>query len=191
MRKHALQRYFIYRLKLMELIHFYNLWNDLSSGRFVPPSGTGHHTGRDYAQSLKTVCLSWFCTIVDQSNGGMDVFDLWRLLFPKHREEIDHLWNEIEPRWNILRDFRNNCGFHASPPGKYFGARQRLKESPDVATAMQDFLKLATRFLNIETEELPEFVPEVEACVKELSLKSDIHVSRQFLQKMSILEPDV
>jgi len=118
-RKAALHRYFVYRLELIELFHFNLLWSALNDEKFVPENVMGHD-GRDFALSVRTVALSWFCTIVDRTSGGLNVFKVWRELFPKQRNEIEHVRKEIEPHWEALRPFRNKCGFHAAIPRDFF-----------------------------------------------------------------------
>jgi len=186
MRRDALRRYLVYKMKLMELIHLNVLWRELNDEKFAPANAM-NHTGREFSQSLRIFILSSFCTIVDQSNGGLNVFKLWRELFPKHLKEIDHLWNEIEPRWKILRDFRDNCGFHGSTPKRYFEAKQQLLDNPEVAVAVQTFLRLAKRFLDLQDEELPDFASEVESFLLDLELESNISVSRDALKRLLIL----
>jgi len=34
------------------------------------------------------------------------VFDLWRRLFPKHKDEIDRVWAQLEPHLELIKDFR-------------------------------------------------------------------------------------
>jgi hypothetical protein len=97
MRKDALRRYLIYRMKLTELIHLHLLWCALHEGAFVPENILDHD-GEDFALSVRTAFLGWLCTILDQSSDGLNVFDLWRLLFPKHREKIENMWAEIAPQ---------------------------------------------------------------------------------------------
>lgn len=80
MRKDALRRYLVFRLKLIEIFHFAQLWSALTEEQFVPENVMGH-SGRDYAASARTAMLAWFCTVVDQSTGGLNIFNVWRELF--------------------------------------------------------------------------------------------------------------
>jgi len=186
MRKDALRRYFIYRMKLIELFHFNLLWVALDKNKFVPENVMGHE-GRDFSHSVRTASLSWFCTIVDQSNEGLNVFDLWRQLFPKHRTKIDRVWNEVKPHWRILREFRDKCGFHADTPRRYFAAKQKVLEKPQVAKAVQTFLDLAVFFIRKEPEELPDFVPEVEGFLLDFELEFRMRVNRDSFKRLLIL----
>ena len=80
MRKDDLRRYVIYRMKSLELLHFYLLLFDLNNKRYCPENMLGHDA-RMFASSIRTVTISWLATFVDQSRDGMNVFDLWRRLF--------------------------------------------------------------------------------------------------------------
>jgi len=72
-RRDALRRYLIFRIKLIEVFHLSLLWTALSGEQFVPENVMGH-SGRDFAASVRTTMLGWFCTIVDQSAGGLNIF---------------------------------------------------------------------------------------------------------------------
>jgi hypothetical protein len=186
MRKDALRRYLIYRMKLTELLHLHLLWCALQEDKFVPKNILGHD-GQDFALSVRTVVLGWLCTILDQSSDGLNVFDLWRLLFPKHRKKIENAWSEIAPHWGALREFRDKCGFHADTPRHYFAARQSVLDNPQAAKAVQDFLRLAIFFLRKENEELPDFVPAVEEFLLDFELESGASLKREFFKRSGIL----
>jgi len=89
LRRDALRWYLIYRIKLLELIHFHLLWKALEKQNFTPENLLGHDGG-DFANSVRTAALSWFATLVDQSRDGMDVFQLWRQLFRSSEREFSH-----------------------------------------------------------------------------------------------------
>jgi len=172
-------------MKLIELLHFNILWVTLNRERFVPENVMSHD-GRDFSHSVRTAAVSWFSTIVDQSQDGLNVFDLWRQLFPKHRAEIDRVWDEIQPHWKAVKQFRDRCGFHADTPKRYFLAKQGIRP-PEIARAIQKFLDLATFFLKREDEELPDFVPEVEAFLLDFELETDHRFKRDSFKRMLIL----
>jgi len=185
-REDALRRYFVYRMKLMELMHFHILWKALNEESFIPENVMDHR-GSDFAASVRAASLGWFCTIVDQSGGGLNVFKLWRELFPKHRKEIDLAWKEIEPQWEVLKGFRDKCAFHADTPRSYFGAKQKMLDNPQGIKAVQKFLDLAIFFIRKEDEELPEFVPVVEEFLLSFELEFNAHVRRDAFKRTLIL----
>jgi hypothetical protein len=187
MRRDALRRYFVFRMKLNELFHFHLLWGALADEEFFPEN-VMDHDGRVFAESVRTALLSWYCTIVDRTTGGLNVFNIWRELFPNHREEIERVRAEVEPHWEVLRNFRDKCGFHADTPRNYFLAKQKVLENPQVAKAIQDFLDLAKLLILREEEELPDFVPEVENFLLDFELEKDNYgISRNALKKLLIL----
>src|SRR5579864_5787407 len=187
MRKDALRRYFIFRMKLIELFHFHLLMDALVDGKFFPENVMDHE-GRNFAESVRTALLSWYCTIVDRTAGGLNVFNVWRELFPNRREEIERVRAEVEPHWEILRNFRDKCGFYADTPHNYFLAEQKVLENPQVVRAMQDFLDLAKLLINCEETELPDFVPEVETFLLDFELEQRrFGINRNALKKLLIL----
>lgn len=151
------------------------------------PENILDHDGEDFALSVRTAFLGWLCTILDQSSDGLNVFDLWRLLFLKHREKIENMWAEIAPQWDTLREFRDKCAFHADTPRNYFAARQHVLDDPPAAKAVQDFLSLAIFFLRKENEELPDFVPEVEGFLLDFEIESGMLLKREFFKRSGIL----
>lgn len=188
MRKDALRRYFVFRLKLVEMFHFNRLWAALRDEEFVPDNAMGHE-GRDFAMSLRTAVLSWLCTVVDQTRGGLDVFDVWLQLFPNERLEIQRVRAEVMPHWEILKEFRDKCGFHADTPRNYYRAQQEiLNKTREVVEAVQAFLQLARRLINLQEAELPDFVPEVESFLLEFELENnDCGFNRESLKRLGIL----
>lgn len=185
-RRDALRRYFIFRMKLVELMHFNVLWDTLRKNRFAPENVLGHE-GVDFAHSVRTAALSWFCTVVDQSRDGLNVFDLWRQLFPNHRAEIERVWNEVKPQFGKLREFRDKCGFHADTPRSYFLAKQRVLGNPKLAKSVQSFLTLAILLVKSEAKELPDFVSEVEAFLLDFELEFDARFKRDSFKRLLIL----
>src|SRR3974390_2161615 len=142
LRRDALRRYFIFRLKLVELIHLQLLWSSLADEMFTPEN-VMEHTGQDFAGSIRTAYLSWYCTIVDRTQGGLNIFKVWLELLPRHRHEIDRVRQEVEPPWEVLKNFRDKCGFHADTPRSYFLAKQQVINNPQIARVVQNFIGLA------------------------------------------------
>lgn len=175
-------------MKLIELFHLHLLWGALADEEFVPDN-VMEHDGRDFAESVRTALISWYCTLVDRTAGGLNVFNVWHELFPNHRDEIERVRQEVEPHWEVLKNFRDKCGFHADTPRNYFLAKQKmLDNSSQVAKAVQDFLDLAKRLINSEEAELSDFVPEVETFCLDFELEEGHRgVNRDALKKLLIL----
>jgi hypothetical protein len=160
-------------MKSLELLHYYLLLFDLNESGHFPPNVLGHD-GRMFASSMRTVAISWLATFVDQSRDGMNVFDLWRRLFPKHKDEIDRVWAQLEPQLELIKNFRDRVGFHADTPLKYFAARDKIRgKNPELQAAMDSFINLEIALYKYEDEELPDFVSAAE----ELLLDVELHVN--------------
>ena len=187
MRRDALLRYFVFRMKLIELFHFHLLWSALNEEQFVPENVMGH-SGRDFAASVRTATIGWYCTIVDKTGGGLNVFKVWHELFPKHRKKIEQVRKDVEPHWEVIKSFRDKCGFHADTPWNYFLAKQAIRDNAKVAESVQEFLDLAKFLILREDEELPDFVSEVETFLLDFELEKDnCGVNREAFKKLLIL----
>jgi hypothetical protein len=168
MRKHALRRYLVFRVKVIEFLDIVALWHDLTQGRpwpHVPAS----RKPRDFADSLRTVLLSWFALFIDKSKDGMDVIELWKQLFPSRRTQIEGAWCRMKPAWDILRTFRDRAGFHADKPVAFFKARREiLMQQKTVMAALREFQRLLGSLLRAEATELPDFRGAVDEFLDEL-----------------------
>jgi hypothetical protein len=139
MRKAALRRYLVLRVKVIEFFDIGALQQGLGAQQFAVTTPVGRISS-DFAADLRTVQLSWLAVLVDKSKDGMDAFELWSELFPKHKTQIQEVWARIEPTWNTVRTFRDKAGFHADKPLAFSALgmmcwcikrllRQRLKNS--------------------------------------------------------------
>jgi hypothetical protein len=156
MRKHAMRRYVIARIKDMELLHLQLLLGELRSNKCIPSNIMGH-TSDDFARSIQTVALAWYATLVDQSRDGLNIFDLWRQLFPKYKDKIEKVWSKTEPVWNIVRSHRDKVAFHADKPLAYFKTQLNTNENmSNIIQALDSFLGLSAFLLKVEDDELPE-----------------------------------
>lgn len=162
-RKSALRRYIVFRIKAIEFLDLIALFNVLRRNQmrqsemheqkskcaaglaplvsflsFRPPSFV--------ADSIKTVLISWFALFIDKN--GLDVISLWCEVFPAHASQTNAAWKRMEPAWEIIREFRDRAGFHADKPLRFFDARYRLrKEWSTVATGLDEFKRLLDFFI--------------------------------------------
>ena len=165
MRKAALRRYIVFRVKAIEFLDLGGLHQGLLNGNVkpYPPFRSAAHM----ADSLRAILLSWFALFVDKN--GMNVIELWPQVFPQHSKLVQEAWAKMEPTWPILREFRDRAGFHADKPLRFFGARHRLRlEIKQVEAAMVEFEKLFKFFLKAEAKELPEFEAALDDLLDEL-----------------------
>jgi len=184
MRKHALRRYVICRIKDIELIHLNLILSELRENKFTPENLMGHKSD-DFARSMQIVGLGWFATLVDQSRDGLNIFDVWRQLFPKHLDKIDQVWKEIEPAWNIIRTHRDKVAFHADKPSVYFKAMFDTAQNMDsIVKALDGFLALSSFFSKIEGDELPEFNEVTKEMIKEIGEQLGCEINPEWFRKL-------
>ncbi len=207
-RQRALRKYAVFRVKAIEFLDILALYNCLRANLMGPaemvaakttvPHGLAPLVGflafrppKFTADSLRTVAVSWFALFIDKN--GMDAIDLWCEVFPKHATKTLGAWKRMEPAWQILRDFRNQAGFHADSPIRFFGARYNLrKEWPKVEAALKEFHSLFHFFLNAEATELgTELEPALNSLLDELET---LHKGTKFQReqfKSYLMIPDL
>ncbi len=168
MRKHTLRQYVVFRVKAIEYLDIGALRQGLKDNTLCPPTSVGR-TSNDFADSLRTVQLSWFAIFIDKTKGGMDVIKLWKELFPSYHTEIDEAWHRMKPAWSILRSFRNKAGFHADNPVAFFDARRQILVDQRIVTAaIKEFERLFRIILHAEPQELPDLEVAVDCLLDEL-----------------------
>jgi hypothetical protein len=174
LRKSALRRYIVFRVKAIEFLDLLALRQSLRDPQLanmnVPlPSFPSGRPAVFVSDSIRTVILSWFCVFIDKSKDGMDVIKLWSTMFPDHADRIEAAWKRIEPAWEVLREFRDRAGFHADKPVKFFGARRRLRsEWRPLEAALLEFEKLFKFLLSVEAKELPDLEEALDGLLDEL-----------------------
>ena len=174
MRKSALRRYVVFRIKAIEFLDLNALRHTLRDRQLanlkVPlPSFPPFRRPVFVSDSVRTVVLSWFCLFIDKSKDGMDVIKLWCEVFPQHASRAQAAWKRMEPAWGILREFRDRAGFHADKPIRFFGARYKLRsEWTKVDVALTEFEELLRFFLKAEEKELPELDRALDALLDDL-----------------------
>ncbi|HYL92527.1 MAG TPA: hypothetical protein VEW69_05155 [Alphaproteobacteria bacterium] len=168
-------------------MHLHLILGELRANKFTPENIVGY-TSEEFARSIQTVTLAWFATLVDHGRDGLKVFDLWRQLFPKHKERIEGVWREIEIAWNLVWMHRDKIAFHADKPLAYFKARIEMHENlGTVIKALDSFLALSVFLLTIEDEELPDFGQVVQEMLKEIGDQLGYRInSNQFRKLMTM-----
>lgn len=160
MRKSALRRYLVFRVKAREMMDLNVLYQAATSGNLEVPNPSGR-VAKDFADSLQTPLLGWFALMIDKQ--GLDAMQLWSELFPKHRNEIDATWMRMQPALEMVREFRDRAGFHVDKPRPFFLARHQVIANQGIlATALEEFWKLFVALLNAEAAELPDLEQEVD-----------------------------
>jgi hypothetical protein len=166
MRRNALRRYLVLRVKIVEFLDIGALRQELTAQRVKVLTPVGR-VSSDFGDSLRTVQLSWLALLIDKN--GMNAIELWRELFPKHSAQIEETWERIKPMWDVIRAFRDKAGFHADKPFAFFRARSLVVEKQEeLASAIDDFQKLLRTILKAEASELPDLKQAVDDFLDEL-----------------------
>ena len=167
-REEALGEYIVYRLRTYEFLHIFQVVMDIIAGTYKPQNALGHDP-HEFVGSLRTATVGLFASFVDAQANALDVFDVWRVLFPEKEARIVETWKKVEPVMQTIRDYRNDVAFHANKNlRRYFDTRSRfLEQKQEIVAAMQDFFGLAAELLKAEETALPDFRSEVEATLKE------------------------
>jgi hypothetical protein len=168
MRRRKLHQYLVFRVKVIELFDINALGQALTNRQISVPTNVGRQPS-DLADSLRTVQLSWFSILIDQSRDGMNVFKLWSELFPLLKGKIEEVWENIQPTWETLRGFRDKAGFHADKPMAFFDARSRIvQHDENIAKALGAFQNLLLTVLKAEKTALPDLAEAVDDFLDEL-----------------------
>jgi hypothetical protein len=183
MKKHALRRYIVFRIKAIEFLDLNGIRQTLLRGEIAVPNPVGR-TSSDFIAALRTTGLSWLAVFVDKSRNGMDVIDLWTQLFPQRKDEIVAAWKVMEPAWDLIRAFRDRAGFHADKPAAFFNARAAIIENEKLITvALEEFQKLMRSILNAEPKELPELENALDSFLDELEANGSYRYKRDELKR--------
>jgi hypothetical protein len=167
MRKAALRRYAVYRIKIIEFVDLNVLRDGLIKGQIRYAENL--RPPKFMAQSIRTAVLSYFALFVDKN--GMNVIELWKELFPKHRKLVEDTWARIQPTWDTIREFRDRAGFHADKPMKFFGARYSVAQDHRIEKALGEFVGLIRFFLRAEySGELSDFETELDSLLDDLEV---------------------
>jgi hypothetical protein len=167
MRKDALRRHAVYRMKVMEFLDLNALRTGLLKGHIRYAEDL--RPVKFMSQSVRTVVLSYFALFVDKN--GMNVIELWKELFPMHKKLVEETWARIQPTWNTIREFRDRAGFHADKPMKFFGARYRVAQDKRIDEALAEFVGLISFFLKAENRgELSDFETELDSLLNDLEV---------------------
>jgi hypothetical protein len=186
MRKSALRRYVVFRIKAMEFLDLNALRNSLKANQISPAPQI--RPPQFMADSVRTVVLSWFALFVDKN--GLDVTKLWIELFPKHAARVREAWTRMEPVWQTIREFRDCAGFHADKPKKFFAARYKIRaEDQRLDAALKEFAELLKFFLKAEAQELPDLETALDALLDDLEKEHGaIYKREQFKAYLMIRE---
>jgi head-tail adaptor len=178
MRRHALRRYLVFRVKVIEFFDLAALRQGFIAQQFTVPTPVGRISS-DFVDSLRTIQLSWFALLVDKSKDGMNAITLWCELFPKEKGQIQEAWSRIDATWNIIRAFRDKAGFHADKPLAFFKARNSIvAQQREITAAIEEFQKLLRVILKAEVEVLPDLEEALDDLLDDLETELGTRYNR-------------
>jgi hypothetical protein len=119
-----------YWLFVRRCAQFHNIWtiyNDLLTGKYKPSTGFKEIEDVESnavlpAEMVPTVMFwlySFFYSLIEDSDDGLDAFRIWRLKFPEEETAIAALEKHVVPLRGDLKVFRNRLGFHGSRSQKH------------------------------------------------------------------------
>jgi len=112
--------------RFMNFMNIWTIYSDLLSGHYVPSVGTTLRTSHEEKETSgfggewqvdATVMLllySYFYSLVEDSEDGINGFRLWRERHPEEVRAIGAVEAQVAPFLERLRIFRNRLGFHGS-----------------------------------------------------------------------------
>ena len=178
--------YLVYRMKLNELIHLHVLFRHLHSG------GCGDAIDGVDSQivlnTIRTCAMAWFITLFDQN--GVNIFDLWKVMFPHYRNRIALYQATIEPNLARLRTFRNRSAFHADPAFiRFFTPRVEMQQHTQQDTeTLQRFLRLAAFLLKREHTVDPDLQSRMLGVILDTELALSCRIRRRWLIDTNIID---
>ena len=104
---------------------------------------------------------------MDKHGEALNVFDVWKILYPEKVQRIDEVWKKVEPHIKLIRQFRDNVAFHACKNlRRYFETYISFYKNKKTAATMREFGRLAAELLKEEHKALPDFSNEIDPILK-------------------------
>jgi hypothetical protein len=155
-REKAIEQYLIFRVKFEEWMLLWNLVVQANQGRIQDP-GYVLHPAVELEVTLFEIAVAWFATMVDRPKEALNVFDIWRVLFPEEAE-VAEVEKALVPHLGVIRDLRNKAIFHAERnAAEYFKALITFsKEKDNLADPLARFAKLAKKLADSEGAAIPD-----------------------------------
>jgi len=101
----------IYVERMVRMLHLISIYGDvLASPGAVEPG----ETPMDKAGTMLAIVYSFYYSLIETDEQGVNFFRVWRLRAPTFAKELDTLERQIDPFREDLRLFRNRFGFHGS-----------------------------------------------------------------------------
>jgi hypothetical protein len=162
--RQLVEEYVVYRMRLRELHHFYLILQDIRTGVAVLPSLAGQdlYAVRD---TLRSAEIGWLASLFDPHAAAVNVFRLWRALFPHRESDIAAAEVALKPHQAVIMAFRSAAAFHGN---KSLRVQLKVREAvfaPGLINALDEFFRVADALLQEEAA-----VPELRGPLSELGL---------------------
>lgn len=150
------------RIFVERLMHFMNLWTvykDTLSGHYIPSTGKVHVENKDRIEfpvgiTMMFVLYSYFYSLVEDSDDGLNGFRVWREVWPHEEAAISAVEARVLPFVDRLRLFRNRLGFHGSRTRSHEAAGFDLfnqHSGTEIYDAMRLYKSLGAALLGMDT----------------------------------------
>jgi hypothetical protein len=158
----VLEEYIVYRLRFRQLCHLSLLLKDFQSRHVVLASIPASEL-QDVTETLQVVALGWLASLVDPHPSALNVFRLWRGLFPHRELDIARAERALQPYMEKIISLRSTVAFHANKsPRAQIGAWESAY-TPELLSAIDEFAAVADALREEEhqTPALSEIIREI------------------------------
>lgn len=153
-REHPFEEYIVYRYRLREFLHLFDVMLHLNDCPELKPYPEEH------MQTLRLVLVSHLAGFFDTRDDSLKAYEVWREYFPQHRKEIDATEKALKPLLGKALKLRHKAGAHSDLSlRRQNRARQNLS-SRDTARILDRFFGLAL-LLSRSEKDVPEMAEEI------------------------------
>lgn len=105
--QHPFEDYIVYRYRLRELLHLFDIHLHLvECAELSPPP-------EDHLSTFRLLTISHLAGFFDTRSDSLRVIEVWRKYFPQHRAAIDKLEADLKPALDKARTLRHKAGAHS------------------------------------------------------------------------------
>jgi len=157
----------VYQIRLFEYLNCFEVVLDIKNGKYKPDFPLSRGAVK-FGSTFENLTIGLFASLMDKHGAALNVFDVWKILYPEKVQRIDEVWKKVEPHIKLIRQFRNDVAFHANKNlRRYFETYLSFhQKSTELAAAMREFGRLATELLKEEHTALPDLGNEVDPILK-------------------------
>jgi hypothetical protein len=157
----ALEGYIAYKFRLTEIIRLTTVYLalkgspdklelDLDEVSFSVPKSQA-------AETVLLATIGWGVGLVDNANGALNIFEVWKSLYPQHLKEIQELSDSLKNDLKVACGLRNKAAFHADTDlQEQFDARgEASHHAASIITAFQRIVGLSIKLGGLENAVYP------------------------------------